>query len=64
MDTTVTARRTLDFSKLSFSGKFLSSEEALKDVVPMDWNDEVKNRAKKVSIFHSGITDNHKETGK
>ena len=32
MKSTVTRR--LDFSKLNFSGKFISTEEALKDVEP------------------------------
>ena len=57
MEATIKSRRKLDFSKLSFSGRVLSSAEALKDVVPMEWSDEVKSGAKKATIFHSSISD-------
>lgn len=39
----------LDMSKIKFSGT-LSMEEALKDVTPMEWDQEVLDGRKKVSI--------------
>lgn len=41
--------RKLNFNKLKFGGT-LSMDEALKDVTPIDYPDEVLNGDKKVSI--------------
>ena len=57
MEATIKTRRTLDFSKISFSDRVLSSAEALKDDVPMKWSDKVKNGAEKATIFHSSATE-------
>lgn len=48
-----TAYRSLDFSKLLFSDKKISSKEALKDVIPMKWSDDVRNGVRKVTISTS-----------
>ena len=48
MKSTVTRR--LDFSKLNFSGRFISTEEALKDIEPFDWEEEVLKGNKKIII--------------
>ena len=41
--------RKLNFNKLKFGGT-LSTDEALKDVAPIDYPDEVLNGDKKISI--------------
>lgn len=47
----------LDMSKLKFSEhSIISTEEALKDVAPIDWPDDVLNGDKKVVISKEGIT--------
>lgn len=51
MDKKTATYATLDLQALSRKkGKFISSEEALKDVVPIDWGDEVLRGEKKVTI--------------
>jgi hemin uptake protein HemP len=40
----------LDFSKLNFSDKDITTEEALRDVVPFLWSEEVLQEEKKVII--------------
>ena len=44
-----------DLSKLNMSHKIISMEEALKDVTPMVFNEEVYNGTKKVKIDKQGI---------
>lgn len=48
MEATVTRR--LDFSKLSFSDRFISTEEALKDVEPFNFDKETLNGNKKIIV--------------
>lgn len=52
MNTTVERQgyRRLDFSKLSFSDKIVTTEEALRDVVPFKWADDVLQGKKKVIV--------------
>lgn len=57
MEAVMSNRRKLNFSKLSFSDKIVSSAEALKEVVPIEWSDEVKCGAKKATIFPSTTSD-------
>ena len=57
MEAVLKKRRKLDFGKISFSGKTVSSEQALKEVIPMQWNQEVKNGTDKVSVCYSGTND-------
>ena len=45
----------LDMSKLNMSHKIISMEEALKDVTPMKFIDDVYNGTKKVKIDKQGI---------
>ena len=46
----------LDMSKLKFSEhSIISTEEALKDVTPIDWPEDVLNGDKKVIISKEGI---------
>ena len=45
----------LDLSKLNMSHKIISMEEALKDVTPMIFNEQVYNGTKKVKIDKRGI---------
>lgn len=40
----------LDFSTLNFSKQTIASEEALKDVTPMQWSEKVLNGEKQVII--------------
>lgn len=48
--------KTLDISKLKFrEHSIISTEEALKDVTPIDWPDDVLNGDKKVIISKEGI---------
>lgn len=42
--------RRLDFSKLNFSNNIISTEEALKDVTPIQWPEDVLNGVKKINI--------------
>ena len=42
--------RRLDFSKLKFSEKTISTEEALKDITPIQWSEDVLSGKKKVTI--------------
>ena len=42
--------RRLDFSKLKFSENIISTEEALKDITPIQWSDEILSGRKKVTI--------------
>ena len=42
--------RRLDMSKLKFSDKKISTEEALADVTPIPWSEEVLSGKKKVII--------------
>lgn len=46
--------RKLDFSKLTFSDKTMSSSEALKDVIPFEWSDEVLSGEKELIIRKGG----------
>lgn len=47
----------LDMSKLKFrEHSIISTEEALKDVTPIDWPEDVLNGDKKVIISKEGIT--------
>ena len=39
-----------DLSKLNFSNNTVTTEEALKDVIPFEWTEEVLNGDKKVII--------------
>ena len=48
MESTVTRR--LDFSKLNFSGRIISTEEALKDVEPFNLEEEVLKGNKKIIV--------------
>ena len=45
----------LDLSKLNTSHKIISMGEALKDVTPMIFNEDVYNGTKKVKIDRQGI---------
>ena len=45
-----TQYKSLDLSKLLYSGKVISTEEALKDVEPIEWSEDVLSVKKKVSI--------------
>lgn len=45
----------LDLSKLNMSNKTISMEEALKDVTPMVFIEDVYNCRKKVKIDNQGI---------
>jgi hypothetical protein len=40
----------LDMSKLIFADGFISTEEALKDVTPIEWSDDVLSGKKKVTV--------------
>ena len=42
--------RRLDFSKLNFSSRIISTEEALKDVEPFKLNEEVLKGNKKIIV--------------
>ena len=42
--------RKLDFSKLNFSGRIISTEEALKDVEPFKLSEEVLKGNKKIIV--------------
>lgn len=43
--------RRLDFSKISSRNtKVVSSEEALKDVIPVEWSEDILNGKRKVTI--------------
>ena len=42
--------RRLDFSKLKFSENIKSTEEALKDIVPIQWSEEILSGKKQVTI--------------
>ena len=42
--------RRLDFSKLNFSGRIISTEEALKDVEPFKLSEEVLKGNKKIIV--------------
>ena len=48
MKSTVTRR--LDFSKLNFSSRIISTEEALKDVEPFKLSEEVLKGNKKIIV--------------
>jgi len=52
--------RRLDFSKLKFRDKTVTSEEALQDVIPIKWSEKVLNGDRKVIIskFNKFINDN------
>lgn len=41
MEATVSKRRKLDTNKVTFSGKTLSTSQALKDVIAMRWSADV-----------------------
>lgn len=43
----------LDFSKLTFSDKEVTTEEALRDIVPFEWSDEVLQGKQEVHIVAS-----------
>ena len=45
-----TLYRKIDYSKLRFSEKYVSSEQALKDVEPIKWNDRIMSGSDKVII--------------
>ncbi|HBJ1652543.1 hypothetical protein [Clostridium botulinum] len=49
MEARVTRR--LDFSKLNFSNRIISSEEALKDVEPFDFDKEILAGNKKIIVI-------------
>ena len=51
MEAVVTKNRKLDFSKIVFSGRTITSEHALKDVNRINWCEDVKRGEKKVSVF-------------
>jgi|GEM_PF-1239972 len=40
----------LDFSKLNFSDKVVTAEEALRDVIPFKWSEDVLHGKKEVII--------------
>lgn len=44
--------RAIDFSKLSFAKQPLTTAEAIKDVLPMKWPDEVRSGGAKVAMTH------------
>jgi len=52
MDATIIRNeyRRLDFSKLNFSEKVVTSNEALRDVIPINWSDDVLQGKKQVVI--------------
>jgi hypothetical protein len=52
MDATISRNgyRHLDFSKLNFSDKVVTSKEALQDVIPIKWSDDVLQGKKQVII--------------
>ena len=44
---TITSQKeynTLDFSKLKFSDKIVTTEESLRDLVPFEWSEDFLNR--------------------
>lgn len=43
----------LDFSKLNFSEKIISTEEALKDITPIQWPEKVLSGEKQVTITNA-----------
>ena len=47
--------KTLDINKLRTTKKFIltSTKEALKDVTPIEWSDEVLNGDKKIIVNHN-----------
>ena len=45
-----TPYRKIDYSKLRFSEKHVSSEQALKDVEPIKWNERIMSGSDKVII--------------
>lgn len=48
-----TANKKLDWSKIAKrTGKTMSIQEALKDVVPFDWDDDVLNGTAKIVVSH------------
>lgn len=47
MEATVSKRRKLDTNKVTFSGKTLSTSQALKDVIAMRWSADVVDGNKK-----------------
>lgn len=55
MEAVMNKRRKLDFSKLSFSGKVIPSTQALEDVIPIGWSEEVKKGEKKATVFPLNI---------
>lgn len=50
MDSTAKPRRNLDTSKLVFSQKNISSKQALSEVAPFYWSDNVRAGAEKVLV--------------
>lgn len=42
--------RRLDLSKLRFSENIISTEEALKDIAPIQWSEEILSGRKKIEI--------------
>lgn len=51
MEATVSKRRKLDTNKVTFSGKTLSTSQALKDVIAMRWSADVVDGNKKATVF-------------
>lgn len=43
-------RRRIDFSKISFSGNLLTTDQALRDVEPFDWGESVGGNVQRASI--------------
>lgn len=50
MEAAVSKHRKLDTNKINFSGKTLSTSQALKDVVAMRWSTDIAD-GKKVTVF-------------
>lgn len=51
MEATVSKRRKLDTNKVTFSGKTLSTSQALKDVIAMRWSADVVDGNKKATVL-------------
>lgn len=44
--------RSIDFSKLTFAKEPLSTAKSLKDVVPIQWSEGVRNGKDKATVTH------------
>lgn len=44
--------RAINFSKLSFAKQPLTTAEAIKDVLPMQWTNEVRSGSAKITMTH------------